>query len=269
MGAEPGSAGAVRIRQGDAASGSTGSSDPSTYFESFLAETSNGGGVLAFRATTRSTQSSSRGEGVWMQKSDLSTFLLLKKGAPLDGVENASVKRITNFWLLGQTQNDPRLLALVQLTGPGISAANDTALVLLEPSAPAKVILREGEFAPSAQGAKIGVITKVDADAWSGTYAVVATLAGTTAKTNLVVLNGKIEPNTLPSKMKPRLRLRKGIGLTTSNTPPTSFRFPVANHLSSGGAGCTGVARSIAWDSSMLIEVVAGSGRTLFSRLGP
>ena len=150
-----------------------------------------------------------------------------RKGEPLNATDypGVTISRVLRFWSLRHGQ----VILLAQLRGTKVTAANDVALILVNPFDRNHVLLREGDFAEGADGARILTIQRVDVEPVGSQYVVIASLTGSTA-TNQALFTGRTTGvDQLP--INPRLaragmRLRKGTAYA-----PGSFGLPVGTSI--------------------------------------
>ena len=204
-------------------------------------------------------------EGLWVHAgSPVGTYLALRKGqaVPLPGTTGLKVGRIVQFWVFGYTSTTSQIVALVQLTGPGVTAANDQALLHVSIDRSIEVLLREGEAAPGCPGTRIGVITRVAAEAFTFSYAVTATLTGATPTTDLALYTGAVSRglNSITAPLRrPFLRLRKGQLFDNQPGRVRSIVLP-ASTVTASGAGGTGRGRPISWRGDFAFQVDFDNG---------
>jgi hypothetical protein len=145
-------------RQGHAALDQTGAVLGS--FSSFQGVAVDRPGVV-FKASLRSGPgvTFSNNEGLWTNRSG-STRLLLRKGDIAPGYPTARVKRFVKYGINGQGD----VLMQVQLSGPGVSSSNDQVVYLCPLLSVVRfdVVVREGDFVPGANGAKVAGVLALD-----------------------------------------------------------------------------------------------------------
>lgn len=230
-------------RDGNAAAGVAGAT-----FGSFpSAQCNNFSGETSFRATLRGAPTvvkSSNNEGLWRR--DAATTLILRKGSsPPGAVALPAVKRILKHWVLSSSG---ATRALVQFSGPGVTSANDQALLEINLTATStEVLMREGDPAPGCHGARIGTLLRVDADR-TNAYAVLVTLVngtGVASAGNNLALYARPSANT--SFREPILMLRKGTLMQRPGSPPlqvTSLAF-AKNVTDTNGAAASGLPHAL------------------------
>jgi hypothetical protein len=182
---------------------------------------------------------------------------MLRKGdSPNGGV--SVISRFNAFW--GAPGH--RLVALVTLTGGGVTAATDLAFAFVQEDGVPVVLMQEGQGAPGYPGAKIGTILRVEFDSYNGRYALLASLTGSPKDANLALFTGSVkrgnalEQTTLRT---PFLRLLKGDRYDNQPSKILSIALPTGN-LPSSGAGCVGRGRAISWDGDFAFNVDYASG---------
>lgn len=249
----PGSMATLVARKGGFAGGIPGAPPPT--LSTFIAETQDSNETVIYRATLKGPGVTSlTNEGLWTRTTSNVTALKLRKGQSVPGLTGLSVARIIQFWPSGSLLS--HVMALVQLRGPGVTPVNDQALVLLQGDGPLLVLMREGEPAAGCTPATIRTISRVEVSGFPGTYAVLATLAGAPAGTDLALYTG----NTLrgfgnsSTLRRPFLRLRKG--QLHDNQPGTikSISLPTGS-VTPGGAGVTGRGRASSIEQDFAITV--------------
>ena len=101
----------------------------------------------------------------------------MRKGDDVPGLSGVKYAGFINYWV-----SAGQVVALAKLSGMGVSAANDQALVLYLGTpfvnGTIQVLMREGDLAPGCAPATIGVISRVEVESLSCKYLVLATLAG-------------------------------------------------------------------------------------------
>ncbi len=235
---------------------------PGAVFASYIAESADATNVL-YRATIAGTPASAvpaaQNEGLWLHNG-ATTRQILRKGVDLGvattgyvpapsrpgfpGLAGIRIAKFISFW-----QTYGQQLALVQLAGTGVTAANDQALLLLQsnPANQLAVLIREGQIAPNCGNATIGVINRVEVEPHRGTYLVLTTLVGAAKGTDLALFQGASSlpvTATTDTLRRPYLVLRKGQLFNNQPSKVKSFSLP-ANNLTAGGAGATGLGKAI------------------------
>ncbi|MCX6857725.1 MAG: hypothetical protein NTV80_22810 [Verrucomicrobia bacterium] len=210
---------------------------PGTSFSTFIGETQDDLSPL-FRATLSAPATSANNEGLWSN-----TGLVMRKGDLVTGLTGVKIARFINYWRAGL-----QTIALVQLSGTGVTTANDMALLLGQDSPNVSgvmlVLLREGDPAPGCAPATIGVISRVEVETYNGQYLVLATLAGAPAGSNQVLLRGASRKDALSLHeqylRRPVAVLRKGERYTGYFSKLKSISLPVTN-ITPAGAGGSGM----------------------------
>lgn len=253
-------------QKGSPARNQTGAALGATLTSTFIGESSDGFDNTAYRATItgpRTEVSSATNEGIWVgwgASSDRTLFL--RKGDPLTVTGALKIGRLTNFWSAGVDVLAPKVMALVQLSGTGVSSRNDRALLLKTYSINPLVLMREGDPAPSCPGTTISVINRVAFNAESGSYAIIATLSGAPAGTELALFIGNVQRgdfSTQASLRRPHLRLRKG--QVWDNQPSPIKSISIANgDVTAAGAASTGRSCAISTNGDLVITVDFNNG---------
>lgn len=245
-------------RQGSEAAGTGGA-----VFSMILGETISSTDIVVFRASLRgATVNSGNNEGIWRRRLGQAQELIARKGSGVLGLTGASWKRFLGFWAIGN-----QTLILGQISGPEVNARNDTVLMLLqENDVWLPPLMREGDPAPGARDARLGVLQRVDADPVSGIYAVQASLTGGPKAANQAVflggtLKGGPAPINTTGRRFPHFLMRKGglfqpsFGEALGRPKSISIPLPVAEVT---GAKGTGVGRcvSAAEDGMVLLDIL-------------
>lgn len=214
-------------------------------FSAFLGESSDASDTVLFRATLINATTATD-EGLWTRTTGGTTRLIMREGDGLPGVPTAKISKFIQFW-----QAAGQSLVLVQVSGKGVTAASDQALVLFQTTAPfdgqTMVLMREGDPAPGCDSATIGVINRVEVDPKFGHYLVLATLAGVQAGTELTLFRGYSGyPATQAEQTlrRPIMSLRKGQLFDNQPSKIKSILLP-ATGMTASGAGATGLGMAI------------------------
>ncbi|MCB1231383.1 MAG: hypothetical protein KDN19_14010 [Verrucomicrobiae bacterium] len=224
--------------KGNAATGAGGAT-----YSAFLGESSDAFDAVLFRATLGAPATSANREGLWTRATGGSVVLTMRQADDLPGNPGVKIARFLRFWqVIGQS------MALVQLKGTGVTSANDLALVLYQPGSPYNgqlaVLMREGDFAPGCEPARIGTINRVEVEPLFGHYLVLATLSGASPATNLALYRGFSFRTTATvaeqSLRRPFLVMRKGQRFENQPGRLRSVGLPTTN-IASGGAGNAGL----------------------------
>lgn len=243
---------------------------PNARYSSFIGETADGasgiGGSngVVYRAALviGGATNATNNEGLWRLDGDSVRRLILRKGQTLTTPAGLKVARIIHFWATGFDTSDDQVLALVKLSGPGVTSANDQALLLYQSDDSLLLLMREGDPAAGCPGAKIGVISRVEVEPYSSYYALTATLAGAPVGTELALFTGGLTrgntTNLAPLRL-PFLRLRKGQLFDNQPSKIKSLSLPTSN-LTASGAGGTGRGRAISYGGSFAFIVEFDNG---------
>jgi hypothetical protein len=217
-------------------------------YSAFLAESCPADGGEVYRATLTGTGvTTASNEGVWVLNSTGARKLALRKGQSLAALPGLKIARIVQFQAIGVDSSTFQCLAIVQLSGTGITAANDQALLLWQTDGSILVLMREGDPASGCPGAKIGVISRVESHAYSMGYAVLTTLTGATTTSDQALFTGNVNrgnTTTQAALRRPFLRLRKGQLFDNQPGKVKSISLPTGN-ITTGGAGSTGRGHAI------------------------
>lgn len=231
--------------------GSGGTGTGGSQFSTFIGEAAVGADHYLYRATVGAPATAANNEGLW-RKSGGTETLLFRKGDPIVALNGLKMKRIIHFW--GGSENRGNVIALVQLSGAGVTTANDQALLLRHPTPPTgstqhiMVLMREGDPARGCFPATIGSITRVEVHTYSGQYLVLATLAGAPKASNLCLFRGRASLAIASALEEPLLRpspvLRKGELFSNQSSKLKSISLPVGN-ITASGASSTGLGSAI------------------------
>ena len=235
-------------------------------FGTFLGET-NANTFTVFRSTINrdATVNANNNEGLWADTRG-ATELVMRKGEELPSVgAGIVIKRFLRFQILSFGD----LVALVQLAGSGVTAANDLCLVhyyydrLYFPGVP---LLREGDPAPGCGAARIATLTQVASNAVNGDYAVLASLVveagGATASNNLALFRGDLSAVGVAGRIyrQPVLSLRKGARYERAGSEVITTLSASDINLEATGALCTGLGETINSGGQVAFSVGFGDG---------
>jgi hypothetical protein len=245
-------------RQGSEAAGTGGA-----VVSMILGETLSSTDIVVFRASLKGQGvNSSNNEGLWRRRLGQPQELIARKGSPVLGLTGTSWNRFLGFWAIGN-----QILIHGQIRGSGVTASNDTVLMLLqENDVWLPPLIREGDPAPGAREARIGTIQRVEAEPVSGTYAVLTSLAGGPPSANQAVflgatLKGGPAPINTTGRRFPHFLMRKGSlvqpGYAQPLGRPKSITLPLTTTEVTGAKG-TGVARCVspAEDGMVLLDIL-------------
>lgn len=249
--------------KGGLISGTNGGIVVGVMHSSFIGEGCDDGDNILYRSTITGTGvTSANNEGLWRTQGG-GTRQIFRKGIDLGiatpgyipplGLSGVKIAKFIAFW---QTFNQQ--LALVQLTGAGVNASNDQALLLFQTAGAddqLNVLMREGDHAPGCGGASVGVINRVALEPYFGNYLIHTTLVGAAAGTELALFRGASHISVSPTRdtlRRPFLILRKGQLFENQPSKVKSFSLPTT-HLTAAGAGATGL-------GSAMQEALLGPG---------
>ena len=189
-----------------------------------------------------------RNEGLLYQSSvGANAAYSLPKDAAAEGYPaGCTFASFLRYWL---TPNGFVLLATVK--GPGVTAANDTALYYFQVNNNLlqfrHLLMREGDPAPDGLGAKVGVIQQVDVNRGSGSYTIIASLtgAGSDASNNLALFKGQAPAGVVElnrALTAPFLHLRKGtLHQVATDLPAVITSMKLTLPVDATGAGNRGL----------------------------
>lgn len=252
-----GGAAQLVAQKDDIAVDGTGAPLPNARYSSFIGEAADGVGAangVVYRAGLRlgGATNSRNNEGLWRLDSTSVRRLILRKGQNLDPLTppGVTIAKFINFWATGANTASDQVLARVKLSGPGVTAANDHALLLYQEDDSLQLLMREGDPAPGCPDAKIGVITHVEVEPFRGYYALTTTLTGAPPSSNLALYTGYLQRGNATEQSalrRPFLRLRKGQLFDNQPSKIKSLSLPTSN-LTAAGAGGTGRGRAISYN---------------------
>jgi hypothetical protein len=240
--------------------------EPDAVFSSFTGISQLGDEALV-KATLQGVPVQTN-EGLWSLPAG---GLLLRKSLPVDtaNLPGVVIARILRFWPAGATQ----VIVQVQLSGPGVTAANNQALALRQSDGALLLLLRTGTEAPGVGPAKLKTFSAVEVHPVTGHYAVLGTLTGAAPSANQALWTGNPalgNDAALQLLRLPVLRLRKGMTYTTANTPLSVVRSiafkPAADAT---GAGGRGLAQAIGSNGDLAVYLVGDRKLTELVLLTP
>jgi hypothetical protein len=178
--------------------------------------------------------------------------LIARTGSEIES--GLTVVSIGRFWPIASEQ----VILEVTLRGVGVTGANNRALYLWDEGDAMLRLMRTGSFAdPECGQAKIAGILQVGVHPWSGEYAILASLSGSGAATNLGVWAGgtkKGNATTLAALRRPSLILRKGTTLLAPSGQTTMIRsIAMSGTTSAGGAGNIGKGQVVNEDGDVAL----------------
>lgn len=223
-----------------------------TFFKSFSAISQLDSATLV-KATLKGGPSQ-KNEGLWLLPG---ANLMLRKGDALDPVNAPGVviQRIVKFWPVG----GDFLLYQAQLTGPGVTKANNQVVVLLQEDGSHLVLARTGQSMPGmGPGESLRAISSVEVNTVSGYYAILGSVKGAPSKSNQALWTGCGSRGNLvmPQLRLPRLALRKGDHYSSAATPKDMIRsLQIKPALEKTGAGGRGLAQAMAADGHLAVFI--------------
>ncbi|MDB6140303.1 MAG: quinoprotein [Verrucomicrobiaceae bacterium] len=241
--------------------------DGAPVISAFLGEATDGANGAVYRATLSggTGTTTANNEGIFSVTTGNVKRQVIRKGQPVGGA-GLKVGKILGIWAGYQGQQE--VLVLVQLAGPGVTAANDQALLLVQNGSVGgfpnfNILMREGDPALGcANGATIGTISRVTMDGYSGSYMILATLAGAPAGTEQALYTGLVSAgnNSFQSAFKrPSLYLRKGWLFDGQPGKVRSISFNASN-LTASGFGSTGRGSALSYAYTLAVTVEFDNG---------
>ncbi len=250
--------GSTKIRQAQA--GDSAPQSGGATFRTFTGLTQFGPDPLVRATLANSPKNAS--EGLYLPSLN---FLFMRTGQELDpaNLPGVRVARILRFWPSPGNPNlstPDHILTQVQLTGPGVTPANNQALVLSDPflANPHQVLLRTGFPAPGIAPATLKTISAVEVNLFSGAFAVLGTLnSASSSNQALWIGNPKFANNTTLRDLRlPKLLLRKGNAYSTDATPRSLIRsMTLKPALEPTGAGGRGLAQAFAANGDLVLFI--------------
>jgi hypothetical protein len=178
--------------------------------------------------------------------------LIARTGSEIES--GLTVVSIGRFWPIASEQ----VILEVTLRGAGVTGANNRALYLWDQDDAMLRLMRTGSFAdPECGQARIAGILQVGVHQRSGEYAILASLSGSGAATNLGLWAGgtqKGNATTWAALRRPALILRKGTTLLAPSGQTTMIRsIAMSGATSAGGAGNIGKGQVVNKDGDMAL----------------
>ena len=239
--------GATTMREamvGDAADGVTGAT-----YASFPASSQLNGEAL-FRATLRGVPTAGN-EGLWVKGNG--TPLMLKGGVVIPD-STLVCARILRFWPAGNN----RVIVHVQVSGAGVNATNNQALVLIQENGARLLLMRTGFPAAGTGMATVRSFSAVDVNPVSGAYAVLGTLGGSPASSNQALWSGRADAGNagaLQVLRLPIMRMRKGQNYSTGITMGVVRSIALRPAVDATGAGGRGLSHVVGANGTIGITI--------------
>jgi len=175
------------------------------------------------------------------------------------------------------------VLVLATLSGSGVNASNDTALIAHVSRFPLPdatlVLLREGDFLPDGDGARVAAFNRLDMafTRTTSSYGVLVTLrtetGGATAANNLVWVTGNIHQGNsdVITLYSPHVAFRKGAAISAQAGRDTIASISVPSLFrDTSSAGNTGLQHAVfnntGLPSSVLVITFPDKGRAIVQR---
>jgi photosystem II stability/assembly factor-like uncharacterized protein len=181
----------------------------------------------------------------------------LRKGQDIGG--GLLVSRFLRFWPVA----DDQMVALVQLTGAGVTSRNRQALVLRQSDGAFLILARTGQPAPGIAEANLRTIQVAEVEPVSGHYTLVGSLVSA-AKNNQALWTGntKLGNNTTLQGLRlPVGAARKSAAYSTLTTSIGRIRsLALRPAVERSGAGGRGLAQVIGSQGHVVFYII-GDGR--------
>ena len=191
------------------------------------------------RATLTGSATASN-EGVWKHDGSL----LLRKGDTITG--GLRVARIVRVW----GTNASNLIFHAIVTGTGVTASNNQVLVVRTLALSDVLLARTGDPVPGLSGATLSTFQGIDVEPVLGNYVILASLRGTSASANQVMLTGE----TVPAITAPSPELVKGQRYSTLHTPLATLKgISIKPTVDPSGVGGRGLAQIINDDGEVVV----------------
>lgn len=193
--------------------------------------------------------------------------MLIRKGDDIGG--GVKISRFVRLWGTYASQ----VFAQVVLTGTGINAKNNQALILRQGVGDYLILLQTGQIAPGLNDSKIkvGTLQSVDVDTTFGTYVVLASLTGVPASANQAVWMGITHPS-IPEeeRRRPRLVTVKGRRYFSAVTPGDTIRsMSLKPAVDASGISGRGLAQTINANGDFLLTLTGERAAKEFVKVLP
>ncbi|MCB1229206.1 MAG: FG-GAP repeat protein [Verrucomicrobiae bacterium] len=224
---------------------------PGAEFRTFLGETIQTERTVYRARIVGDGIKGNNNEGIWSELG----FLALRKGQEPDPANEPGVvvNRFLGFWDLDDSHT---CLILAKLRGPGVNARNDCALFHISNNGSSiQQLVREGDEVCGCDCPKLGTIQRVDVDTASGNYVVLASLVGSPA-TNQGILLGNVKTPGMGEEIlrKPFIQFRKGTSYQATGGDTTAIRsFLLPQTTDRTGAGAKGLGQVINFYGSIAV----------------
>lgn len=213
---------------------------PGGFMRTFLGEGINPDEVVTYRVSLSAA-------GQENEKLQFGFRNVWTKGDLVDNIDpeiapGARIVRLLKFWPVG----GDRLIFLTKLSGPGVNGSNDCALWLWDDHnglGATQLLMREGDFAPDCDGAKIRGIQRVDVSPQTGQYVILVSLTGSPATNQALFTGSSGQPvdGTFATFNLPVMKLRKGTSYQSPLGETTKIRSLVqTNTCDRFGVGAKG-----------------------------
>ncbi|MCB1235153.1 MAG: hypothetical protein KDM91_08790, partial [Verrucomicrobiae bacterium] len=156
-----------------------------------------------------------------------------------------TISRILAYWA-----DTERAVIHATLRGPGVTSANDGAVLLVNPGVETRILLREGDPVCDWDCPKIASIQRVEFNRYNRRYAIVASLTGSNARNQALFAGHVVSAH--PVRNLPLLRLRKGSLYQSPAGQTTRLRsIDLRPIVESTGSGANG-RDQVAWTDAVL-----------------
>jgi len=205
------------------------------------------------KATLRGSAASAN-EGIWMNGR-----VLMRKGNEV--AQGVRIARILRFFPVGSSQ----MIVLAQLSGPNVSKANRSALLLMQGNNAIVTLLRTGQVVSSEAKATVRSIVAVDVDPINGHYVALTTLTKTPASENQLLWRGQTSLGNDTSQQHlrlPRRILQKGQRYHSSSTVAGQISgLSLRPYADRTGAAGHGFGQIVGTDGTVIVTI-SGPNRT-------
>lgn len=240
------------LRKGDNAPGVMGAA-----VASFLGETVDQGNTVLVRGTISGQGvAASQKECLWRKPMGGMWSLVARAGTQVQGMSGGIVwAKFLQYWTIGGTQ----VLVHGKVKGPGVAAATDQVLWLLQEDGSHQVLLRKGDPLPDCGNLRVSVIQQIAVNTSHGRYTVRASLLGAPKDRDQVLLAGRTLGTSiaLSSLRQPFPRLRKGMTYDSGEGVVSRLAgFSWTPLLPDpAGAGAKGLAQPVNFIGQMVLDL--------------
>jgi hypothetical protein len=234
---------------------------PTPTYRTFLGVAMGGRGYNTIRALVTGTGiTRANDEGLFDDFEQPPGIVYLREGQALDAV-NAPGVVVGGFLGYWAVEDEFQIITLVKLRGPGVTRANDCALLFCssDDTKPRQILLREGDLAGADDASRIGTIQRVDVDNVNGHYHILASLTGSKARNQALFQGNALlgDDDALRGQRLPAMVLRKGQGYQQPSGETNTIKaltMPVATDRTGAGAKGHGQAINSAGEVAVTLE---------------